>query len=378
MLTNAQLARELGVSPSTFSCVINHRPGVADETRQRVITGLRERGAEYLIKDPVSGRPGFLEKPGLCFAVFKKEGFPPGISASYMLIMEAIQQRALDLGYNLYYSILDDRRPHAQQIEDIRQMHVKGLLLYAAQMREKDYEKWAGLPCPVVCLEQDFSRTACTCVSGAAAAGAFQAISHLVRLGHRRIGYLRSSLRLPAYREREKGYRASLAGYGLSFAEEDIWTLAPPTGKAETDTADFLRLPAFRKVHLLPTAFVADEDSYALVAAEAFRHYGLRIPQDLSIIGFLGTAEAAAAPVPLTTVSLDPAVYADTALHTLLELSASPRNGAGPACGYRKIQIVPRLVQGGTTARCRREDGCCPVKGSLSGVSELTNISVSS
>lgn len=355
MLTNAQLAHELGVSPSTFSCIINQKPGVAAETRSRVIEELRERGVEYLIRDPKSGRQGFLEKPGLCFGVFKKEGFPPDITASYMIIMEAIQQRAMELGYNLFYMILDERRPVSEQIGIIRDMHVQGVLLYAAQMKEKDYERWADLPCPVVYLEQDFSRTACTCVSGASSAGAFQAVSHLVRLGHRRIGYLRSSLCLPAYRERERGYRSSLAGYGLSLKEEDVLTLPPPTGRADVDTAKFLQVLSGRQSDLLPTAFVADEDSYALIAMEGFRQKGLRVPLDLSLIGFLGTPQAAAAQIPLTTVSLDPAVYADTALHTLLELTKSPRNGAGPACGYRKVQIVPRLIQGSTTGRCRKE-----------------------
>ena len=138
MLTNAQLAHELGVSPSTFSCIINHRPGVAEETRRRVIEGLKERGEDHLIRNSASGRPVIMEKPGLCFAVFKKESFSPGVTASYMIILEAVQQRAMELGYNLFYLILDERRPVAQQIEAIRDMHVQGILIYAVQMREKD------------------------------------------------------------------------------------------------------------------------------------------------------------------------------------------------------------------------------------------------
>ena len=349
-MTNAEIALQLGISPSTLSLVINQRPRVASETRARVISALKDMGMEYLIKNPHTGKPALLSCPNLCFAVFRRKpwDFSAGRVEPYVSLMEACQTAAMERGFNLFFLVMEEEKPIEEYLRKIKDMNVCGILLYSLQMKESDFPKWADVSCPVVCLGQGMNRTVCTSVTEAAASGAFQVITDLIRLGHRRIGYLRSSIRRADYRERERGYISSLTGYGLSFRSEDIWDLPPSPYPGSLTIAAILDglLPG-RSLPDLPTAFVSDEDFFAYCALKAFRQAGIRVPEDISLTGYTAAAQSCYHDPELATVLLDPDVYAAAALSELQEMMQA---GSGEN-HLRKIQLVPVFKPGKTIGK---------------------------
>ncbi len=127
-------------------------------------------------------------------------------------------------------------------------------------------------------------------------AGGLSATEHLIELGHRRIGIITGPPRLQCSRARLDGYRAALEAAGLQFDNDLVYTGDFYHESGFTGGTQFLGLPD------PPTAVFASSDQMAFGVYEAARQHGLRVPSDLSIVGFDDLPEAPWASPPLTTV----------------------------------------------------------------------------
>lgn len=126
--------------------------------------------------------------------------------------------------------------------------------------------------------------------------GGREATAHLIALGHRRIGYLRGRDDLESARLREEGYREALASAGLDIDESLIVTGEFQQAEAAEGTSALLDLAD------PPTAIFASNDVSAIEAIRVATARGLRVPRDLSVVGFDDIPAAASATPPLTTV----------------------------------------------------------------------------
>lgn len=142
--------------------------------------------------------------------------------------------------------------------------------------------------------------------------GVFDAVSHLIHLGHRRIafiGYAKSLYRYAAY-------RIALETHQLEIQPELVIREARPTGDGTDHLIDrLLQLPKKQR----PTALFCVNDRIAISAMEALRNRGLSIPDDISVIGFDDIEESATAPVPLSTVKVPYYEIGQAAVAVLME-----------------------------------------------------------
>jgi LacI family transcriptional regulator len=175
------------------------------------------------------------------------------------------------------------------------------------------------------------------CVSAAHRSGADQAMEHLLALGHRRIAAITGPPGRVATEDRRSGYRAALAAAGV---ERD------PALEVE---ADFQFEPGVDAAGSLldlpepPTAIFAFSDSIAVGAMDAARERGLRLPEDLSIVGFNDEQFATFVAPRLTTVRQPLAQMGRTAVGLLLRLLEPARSGP------LQIELPTRLVVRGST-----------------------------
>jgi LacI family transcriptional regulator len=151
-------------------------------------------------------------------------------------------------------------------------------------------------------------------VSSANASGANQATHHLLRLGHRRIGVITGSPDGVASQRRLQGYYAALAGAGF-VPDPDLVVATDFRGSEGLPAAD--RLLALDEP---PTAIFAFNDELAVAAGQAARSRGMRLPEDLSIVGFDDTVEAHSAFPALTTVRQPLAEMGRMAVSLLMRL----------------------------------------------------------
>lgn len=334
-MTNRELAKKLGISPAALSLIINHKPGVSDATRTAVLAQLKEMGLGHLVKK-MPAPPG----RNICFIIYKRHGEILDLHPFFLLLMENIENHARTYGYSILLCTIDKRRPMEPQIGHINELDCQGALIFATEMQDEDMETFRGLRIPLVALDNDFSRLACNTVSINNQMGTFQAIEYLAKNGHSRIGYLKGSMRISSFLERQRGYEDALAYFQAAFRPEDILEVHYTEEGSFLDIRRHLEQNPSRS---LPTAFVCDDDTIAVGAIRAFTEKGLRVPEDISVVGFNDRPACQVTVPPLTSVNVSKHALAAEAVDELMRLIEG-KDGAETGPRSRKIRIGTKLM----------------------------------
>lgn len=334
-MTNKEIARKLGISPAALSLIINHKPGVSDSTRERVLSQLEEMGCGALVKKTAPAPSN-----NLCFIIYKRHGEILDLHPFFLLLMENIENHARSYGYNILLCTIDKRHPMEPQIEHLNSLDCQGAILFATEMQDEDMGVFQNLRIPVVGLDNDFTRLTCNTIAINNQMGAFQAIEYLTKMGHTRIGYLRGHIRISSFMERQAGYESALSYFGLRFQDSDIITLHYTEESSYRDMKSYLEHSHSTP---LPTAFVTDDDTIAVGALRALTEQGYRVPEDISIVGFNDRPTCEVTVPPLTSINVSKHALARESVDELLRLiQKQPQNNPEPRS--RKIRIGTKLV----------------------------------
>ena len=302
--TLAAIAAEAGVSLPTVSKVVNGRPDVSPTTRARVEQLLDRH------KYPRTG-PRLSRRSGLIDLVFIGLDSPWAVE-----ILRGVEEWGAQQGTAIAVSSVrhGDARP-ASWTSTIASHHSDGVILVITKVTEAQVSQLRGAGIPLVVIDPANTPPADIPSVGATNwAGGFAATEHLLSLGHRRIAaitgppdYLCSLARLDGYRsglERAGvAFDPALVRYG-DFRHEGGFSCA----------AELLDLPD------RPTAIFAGSDQQAFGVYEAARQHGLRIPEDLSVVGFDELPVSRWASPPMTTVRQPLAEMGNAAAQMLGEL----------------------------------------------------------
>lgn len=283
-VTITDVARTAGVSVATVSKVINGRYGVAQATSARVTEVIESLGYEssLVARSLRSHRTHVI---GILVAEFEP------FSAE---ILKGAAGALADTGYELlaYTGGLQGRGAgwERRYLSRLSGTLVDGAVLVTPTVVEAD----AGIP--VVAIDPHTGPTGLPTVDSDNLAGAVLGTEHLLGLGHRRIGFVGGRPDLESSRLREQGFRQAMAAGGV--AVDEVLVRAGDYRKESTwqPVRDLLQLPD------RPTAIFAANDLSAFATLEVARELGLRVPTDLSVIGFDDIPESAQADPPLTTV----------------------------------------------------------------------------
>ena len=336
-MTNKEIAQKLGISAAALSLIINHKPGVSDATRDKVLGQLEEMGYGNLIKKapaPVS--------TNLAFIIYKRHGEILDLHPFFLLLMENIENHARSYGYNIILCTIDKRRDLTPQFDYLNNLDCQGAIIFATEMLDDDMALFKNLPYPYVAMDNDFSRLTCNTVAINNQMGAFQAIEHLVSMGHTRIGYLKCNIRISSFMERENGYRSALEHFGLELKDEDILTLHYTEESSYRDMKQYLE--SFdRKKNSLPTAFVTDDDTIAVGVLRALTEQGYEVPEEISLIGFNDRPSCQITVPPLTSVDISKHAISVETVDELLRM-IDKREKEIPELRSRKLRIGTKLI----------------------------------
>jgi len=300
-VTIHQVAQSAGVSVSTVSRVLNGRSDVSDETRLAVERAARTHG--YEPRRLVAGGPARPLRERFDLAGKHVNGLV-GITtttsgtAYFSTILEGITEALAER--DMWALVCPTRQEHDREVSALKRLmgsEMVGALLLLPEESPEELRalKKEGLVFAVVDPLHDLGPDI-PVVSAANFSGAYQATAHLLGLGHRRIGVITGRRDGFASRSRLQGHYAALAEAGV---------MPDPELEAE---ADFLVSGGAAGAERLlgsaspPTAIFAFNDCMAVGALHAARGRGLRLPEDLSVVGFDDTPEAEAAYPGLTTV----------------------------------------------------------------------------
>jgi len=300
----SDIARQAQVSEATVSRVINDRPGVSHETRQAVLTALDVLGYE---------RPERLRKrsAGLVGLIVPELDNP--IFPAFAQVIEST------LAQHGYTPVLCTQSPGGvtedEYVEMMLDRQVSGIVFVSSLSADtaadpSRYRRLIERPLPIVLVNGYAEAIEAPFVSCDDRLAGDLAVSHLVALGHRRIGMISGPNRFINTQRKLAGYRAALDREGLSSADLVSLTLFGVEGG---------EVAADRLLEQGVTGIVCASDLMALGAIRAARRRGMSVPRDVSVIGFDDSPLIAFTDPPLTTLRQPVSSMAVAAVRCLVD-----------------------------------------------------------
>jgi DNA-binding LacI/PurR family transcriptional regulator len=334
-LTMKDIASELGVSVATVSRALKDSPRISVEQRERIKSYAREHNffpnviAESLRNSRV--------RPQKLIGVI----IPQFAHYYFSSILSGIEEEASAHGYNIVVAQSGERYDQEVRIcKSFYENKVCGIIVSQAK-DTRHYEHFQRLLDNGVPLV--FYDRICTGVNASRVVvddymGAFNAVTHLINIGCRRIAYYGSSMTLEISKNRFNGYRDALLKQGLH--PQDKWIfICDNRADAEVVTPEVLQQEE------IPDAFFAVNDDTAIGILYTAKRMGYRIPEDICICGFTNGERAIACDPMLTTVEQRGVTVGEEAVNILI----GQVEGTIPRNHVEKRIVRTRLIIRGTT-----------------------------
>jgi LacI family transcriptional regulator len=325
-LTIRQIAKLAGVSRSTVSRVINDHPNVSPETRDQVLQVVAETGfhPDPIARSLSSRRAGIigLVIPLAIQSLFEDPFFPR--------LMQGISQGCNNHDYTLTLFLLHSLEEESKLYARVsRRQLLDGVIVTATRGGDPLIPRLIANRIPFVMHgRHDDPRVSFVDVDNAA--GAYTAVTHLVRLGRRRIALISGPSGSLAAEDRKRGYLNALQ-------ERRV-----PVDESLIIHGDFTETSSYEAVQRLlphdPDAVFVASDSMALGALRALHEVGKRVPDEVAVVGFDDMPQAATVDPPLTTIRQPIQQTGVLAVEMLIDIL---ENGADPP---RRIILPTELV----------------------------------
>ena len=287
--TIKDVAALAGVSPATVSRTLDDRPEISAETKERVRAACAQLG--YVPNAAAKGLTGQ--------ATHTLGVVVPDVSNPYFTgIATAIEETAAENGYRVLLSnSLQEEGRELRAIENFLARQIDGVLIspLSRESQAKHADLLEGTPCVYLGVNHGEK---CSYVMADNEAGAAIAVRYLLQLGHRDLVFLGGRADSLTRVQRVRGFRRALREHGLSGRVLP----APPDTRELRQWAYEQALALFGE-RTLPHAVLAFSDLTALRILEAAEERGIRVPEDLSLVGYDNVSYAAIPRIHLTTVS---------------------------------------------------------------------------
>jgi LacI family transcriptional regulator len=330
-VTRNDVAALAGVAPSTVSYVINNGPrSVSVEAREQVLKAIAKLGYH-----PSDVARSLRTRRTLTIGLV----IPDITNPYYGEMAQAVEEVSFQHGYTVilaHSSHLPERELRYSQVLRSKQVDGAIFLPVTPDLEALHVLHRAGIA--VVVLERMVPGYPCIMADEHCAG--FLATNHLLELGHRRIGCIAVAGDSTSSTARAEGYRAALLEAGILPARDLVVECEYGYGAGEMAAHRFLQLSE------RPTAVVAHNDLMAIGAMKAFAEAGLKIPGDISVVGFDDIAAASYVQPPLTTIACPKRQMGKAAIELLLNLMRSEE-----PVTHRPAKLAVELVVRGSTGR---------------------------
>ncbi|HEX2809049.1 MAG TPA: LacI family DNA-binding transcriptional regulator [Kineosporiaceae bacterium] len=323
--TMKDVADAAGVSKALVSMIFRDAPGPSAETRARVFE--------------VAERIGYRTNRTASLLARRRTNLL-GVTMSvrspfHAELVDDLQAVADEVGYEVVLSTVTRTHDERRAIDTLLEFRCEALVLLGPDLPAAELETLAG-QIPVVCVGRRLESPLLDVVRTADDEGLRQVVDHLVELGHHRIVHAgEGASEIGA--ARQQGYRAAMGRHGLDAL---IATVAG--GSTEADglraATDLLARPR------LPTAIAAFNDRCAVGLLDGLDRAGIRVPQDVSVVGYDDSLIARLRRIDLTSVSQEAGAQARLAVSAAIERLDGDRTAPSRAV------LTPRLVVRGSTA----------------------------
>jgi len=330
-VTIKDVAQAAGVSTQTVSRVMNKFSYVSEETRQRV-----EEVVEQLGYNPSTLARSLIQQRSYTLGVVTSGLKHIGPSRT----LNGVADKADELGYMLLMKELDnfDENKIGGVIDSLLARQVDGIIWVAPEIGDNHAwvdERMAKIPVPVMFIAMR-PRAGVSSVATDNYQGGVMAMRHLLECGRKNIGHISGPLTWWEAEERKRAWRETLVEAGLDAPEchcvEGNWS------SASGEQAFLQLLESFSN---LDAVFAANDQMALSVLRETCRR-GIRVPEQLAVVGFDNIAESAYFHPSLTTVSQDLQLLGEQAAQSVVEMIQARRQGQQVPAQAKFIQ--PSLI----------------------------------
>ncbi len=337
------VAHHAGVSPATVSRVLNHTAHVRESVRSRVLQSVASLG--YEAPPTRANAPASQATIALLITDILNPFFPE--------IVRGVEDEAKsDRLAMLLCDTTEDSQSEHQVLHMLATRSIDGIIVCASRLAAKDlislHERHKT---PMVVINRIVNHPGIPCILVDLENATYRAARHLLTLNHTRIAYLAGPGQSEQSRARRRGLELALAEASLCLRAEWCPSSFPNVDGGFQAMSALLAIPVADR----PTAVLAYNDMMAMGALHAIRAHHLRVPQDISIVGFDDIAMAAHTNPPLTTVGQPTYRMGRLAMQMLRQLMEGQ---AIPGDGYTLVES-PLIVRE-STAPLRGSNGHSP------------------
>ncbi len=335
IITIYDVARQAGVSPSTVSRVMNSPEIVASDTCQKVTQVIKE--LSYIPNMIAASMPrNRMNYIGVII--------PDITNIFFSNIIRGIQDVCEEHGYSVLIVNSDDiQEKEGRYLKLLYSRRVDGVIITVAGYREEKYsEEELSLmkKMHIVLIDREIKGLAVPIIKVNNFSGAYSAVKYLLAMGHKKIMYLAGIEGAKTNQERRKGYLAALEKAHINWKEELVADFRLDTAYQEI----MCYWPELKKSHKLPTAIFAANDLMAIGALKAFAKLNVRVPEEVSIIGFDNIPFSDCTYPPLTTIAQPIYLMGQKAVETLLKLIDKKKIN-------KSIKLKTELIERGSVSR---------------------------
>lgn len=326
------VAKEAGVAISTVSKVLNNTGSIGDKTRKKVEETMRKLNYQPSLVASVKKR---IQTIGLLI---------PNIADPFMAqIARTIEDHGRKFGFSLIVCSTDnDLDKEMEYISILKHQYIDGIIIATGLKNTVAFKELINNEIPVALLSREVPSLAVNTVVVNDFLGAFEAVSYLVKLGHRKIAMVTEDIYFPVVKERVNGYKQALEQAGLNYNEDLVSLNNTDFADAKKSTMKLLNLRE------RPTAIFASTEPLAIGVLQGVREFGLDIPKDISIVGFDNTILAEMCYPQLTTVSQPIKEMGKKVIELLVEDIKEPKKIK------QRIVMSPELVIRGTASKMNK------------------------
>jgi len=328
-VTIKDIARKANVSHTTVSRALNNKSRIKSDTKEKILS----------IAKQLNYRPDFIAR-SLVMRRTKTLGLVITTIANpfYTELSQGIETTAIGLGYNIILCSTNyDLSAEKKYIDMLESKGVDGIIFTSAHMGDPNIIGLAEEEFPIILVNRrtyhPIVRDKVDYVGVDNLRGGFLAVEHLIKLGHERIGVIGGSSESSVGFERLEGGKKALAAYGLEGAGDYFLE------------GDFLRGSGYQggkrflEMEKRPTAIFATNDYMALGAYQAIMEGGIKVPEEIALIGFNDIEFTSMKGIELTTIGQKKYEMGALAVKTLVDRIEGRKSGPP-----EQIILEPELI----------------------------------
>lgn len=330
MATMKQVAEKAGVSTSTVSHVLNNTRIVSPEAKERVQKAIAElryipSAVARSLKNDRTHTIGMM--------------IPNNSNPYFAEVIQGVEDASFKFGYNIILcNSYDDPKKQAAYIRVLLEKRIDGLILVASGSDDQLTRLLEDEDLPKVLVDREVAGVSADFIQADHEQGAYLATKYLLDLGHRAIACVSGPKDLLSSRDRVSGYLRALREYGVKFRLDCL---------VNSDFTSQGGYNAFQQLLALPqrpTAIFVSNDLMAIGGLCAASSAGVRIPEQLSVVGYDDIALASFTTPPLTTIAQPKHEIGVVTARVLVERMLNPH------LALKREKLSTRLIVRGSTA----------------------------